>query len=117
MSAAEKIKHEVKAILLATLYFGTGIGALLVVLIVEKGIEGRHGPGGFGGAVKASCQSSASAHVWTNIICVTGALLVWNPASVIERHPGKRGLLEWFVAPYPELGSTGPTTSTAHRPS
>lgn len=165
MSAPEKIKHEIKSILLAALYFAIWIGALLVikslileeyhipfhhysmalvgalilskvvlilehvslgswvrsqpawievvlrtvlyamgvliVLILEKGIEGRHEHGGFGGAVEAAFKGSDAPHIWANIICITGALLIWNATSVIERHLGKRGLGKLLLAPLP----------------
>ena len=166
MSAAEKLKHEVKAVLLAMAYFAIWIGTLMlikdlilveydiafhgfsmalvgalilskvalilehvpfgswikrqpawvdvivrtllyalgvvVVMILEKGIEGRHEHGGFGGAVEAAYKGTDAPHVWANAICITGALLVWNAASVLQRHLGKGGFLTVFLSPVPD---------------
>lgn len=162
----EKLKHEVRAILLAALYFGLWIGALLaikalvlaeyriafhhfsmalvgalilskvvlilqhvplgswirsqpawvdllartalyalgvvVVMILEKGLEGRREHGGFGGAVEAAFKGADAPHLWANVICVTGALLIWNAASVAAMHLGKGGLARMFLVPRPE---------------
>ena len=167
MSAAEKIKHELVALLLVSAYFGIWIGTLmvmkvlildeydiafsgfskalistlilskvvlilehvslgswvkrqpawmdvslrtlmysagvLIVLILEKGIEGRNGDGGFAGAVCTAFRATDSHHVWLNTICVSGALIVFNIAAVLRCHLGKGGLLKLLLIPLPEV--------------
>jgi hypothetical protein len=166
MSSAEKLKHEIKAVLLAMLYFGVWIGTLmvmkdlileeyriafhgfsmalvgalilskvvlimehvplgswvrrqsawvdvlfrtllygagvLIVMILEKGIEGRHEHGGFGGAVASAFRATDAPHVWLNTICIAGALLIYNAAAVVRRHLGNGGLSRLFLTPLPE---------------
>jgi hypothetical protein len=165
MSTAEKIKHEITAVLLAALYFAIWFGALLVnkslilaeyhiaftgfskaligalilskvvlimehvplgswvrsqpawidvflrtalyslgvlaVLILEKGFEGRHEHGSFGGAVEAAFRGIDAPHVWSTLIYVTGALLVWNAGDLVNQHLGKWGFAKLFLAPRP----------------
>jgi hypothetical protein len=95
---------------LRTLFYSGGV---LIVLILEKGIEGRHGDGGFAGAVSAACRATDAAHVWLNTICVAGALLVFNIAAVVRSHLGRGGLLKLLLVPLP--GET-PSHSTGNPP-
>ena len=163
MNIREKLKHELKAVGLAMLYFGCWIFALLllkqlilaeykiavhgfslalvgalilskvvlilehaplgawvrvrpawvdvilrtglysfgvaVVLVLEKGFEGRHEHGGFGPAVAALFQKADAHHVWVNTMCLSGALLGYNPLTVVRRHLGKGGLMRVFLTP------------------
>ena len=84
-------------VLLRTWLYALGV---FVVLILEKGIEGRHEHGGFGGAVEAAFQSTDAPHVWVNIICISAALLIYNATSVIRRHLGKDALIKLFLKPH-----------------
>jgi uncharacterized membrane protein YczE len=161
MSVVASIKHEVKSILLTTLYFAAWflsmlalkdlilaehrievvgvskalIGALIVakavlildrvpltggpawvdvlvgtalfalgvfvVLIAERGIEGRHGPEGFFGAVRLAFTQAGPHHVGATTICVIGALLGYNAFGVLRAHVGLDGLRRMFVSPLP----------------
>lgn len=40
-------------------------------------------------------------HVWVNVICVAGALLVWNAATIIRLHLGEFGFRKLFAVPRP----------------
>ncbi len=166
MSFAAKLKEEIRAVLIATLYFGCWILALMVikwlilaeyaiafrgwsmafvgalvlakvvlvlehvslgdwvrrqpawvdvvlrtvlytlgvalVLILEKGFEGRHAAGGFGPAVQHLFQQADFYHVWATILCIAGALLGYNAIMVVRRHLGNRELFRIFLAPIPE---------------
>lgn len=166
MSVAHRLKNEIKALAVATLYFGTWLGALVVlkklilagysiefqglsaamvgtlvlakvvlimervplgawvrskpawvdvvlrtvlyaagvvvVLLLEKGFEGRHEYGGFGPALAAAFQHAETPHVWANTMCVSGALLGYNALSVVQRQLGDGGLFRLFLTPLPE---------------
>jgi hypothetical protein len=73
-----------------------------VVLVIEKGFEGRHEHGGFGPAVRYLFQQTDVYHVLANTLCLSGALLGYNALSVVQRHLGKGGLIRIFLSPLPE---------------
>jgi hypothetical protein len=166
MAGQQKLKHELKAVGVATLFFGVWIGALillktlvleeyqlgfsgwskvlvgalilakvvlilehvsfgvrvhqqpawvdvllrtalysfgvLVVMVLEKGLEGRHGHGGFTGAVLAEARGAKFPHVLVNTICLSGALFAYNVLAVVRRHLGEGGLRRLFLQPLPE---------------
>lgn len=166
MSFATKLREEIRSVLIATLYFGSWILALMVikwlvlaeyaiafsgwsmalvgalvlakvvlvlehvslgdwvrrqpawvgvvlrtafytlgvalVLIMEKGFEGRHEAGGFGPAVQHLFQRADIYHVWANVICIAGALLGYNGIMVVRRHLGNRELFRIFLATLPD---------------
>lgn len=163
MSVSQRLKHELKAVALATLYFAVWLGTLLwlkklilaeynvevavlskaivgalilakvvlilehvplgawtrsrpawvdvalrtglygvgvvVVLLLEKGFEGRHDHGGFGRSLAAVFDHADIHHVWINTMCVTGALLVYNALAIVRGHLGEGGLLRMFMTP------------------
>jgi hypothetical protein len=82
----------------------TGLYTLgvVLVLILERGIEGRHEHGGFINAVSASFQSIEAAHFWVNAICISGALFCYNALAVIRSHLDESGLLGLFLIPLPK---------------
>lgn len=86
-------------VVLRTLLYSAGV---LVILLLEKGIEGRHEHGGFGPAVRAVFQGADAPHVLANTIVMSGALLGYNALSVVRRHLGPGGLLHLFLIPLPE---------------
>lgn len=73
-----------------------------LVLILEKGFEGRHAAGGFGPAVQHLFRQADIYHLWTNVICISGALLGYNAIAVVRRHLGHLELLRIFLTPLPE---------------
>jgi hypothetical protein len=77
------------------------LGAALV-LIIEKGIEGRHEYGGIFQALQRMYQHENLHHVWANTICISGALLGYNMLSVIQRSLGEGALLGIFRSPLAE---------------
>ena len=85
-------------VILRTALYSVGV---VVVLVLERGLEGRHEHGGFVGAVTAAFQSTDSYHIWANTICVAGALLVYNALIVVRRHLGEGALLKLFLEPLP----------------
>lgn len=85
-------------VLLRTALYSAGV---VVVLVLERGIEGRHEHGGFVGAVKAAFQSTDADHIWANAICVSGALLGYNALSVLRRYLGEKHLYKLFLVPLP----------------
>ncbi len=82
-----------------TALYGAGV---VVVLLLEKGFEGRHEYGGFWQSLKSLFHHADIEHVWANAICISGALLGYNALSVIRRHLGEGGLIAMFREPLPE---------------
>jgi hypothetical protein len=85
-------------VLLRTALYSVG---LVLVMVLERGLEGRHEHGGFVGAVTAAFDSTDKYHIYANSICLSAALLVYNVLSVLRRHLGERGLLKLFLVPLP----------------
>lgn len=86
-------------VLLRTALYALGV---LVVLLLEKAVEGRHEYGGFGASLRAVFQHADVHHVWLNALCLSGALLGYNVLSVVRRRLGEGELLRMFVTPLPE---------------
>ena len=84
---------------LRTVLYSLGV---LVVLLLEKGFEGRHEHGGFLPSVVAIFQDADAPHVWANTICLSGALLFYNLLSVLRQQLGEGGLVRVFLSPLPE---------------
>ena len=83
-------------VLLRTLLYSLGV---LLVLLLEKGFEGRHEYGGFAASLRAVYEHTDINHVWSNAIVLTGALLAYNTLSVIRVHLGEGGMLRLFLIP------------------
>jgi len=90
-------------VVLRTALYGLGV---VLVLLVEKGFEGRHEYGGLGPALRAVFERTDIHHVWTTSIGVTGALLAYNGLAVIRRNLGRGALLRMFLSPLPPESST-----------
>lgn len=85
-------------VVLRTAMYSAGV---VVVLVLERGIEGRHEHGGFVGALQAAFQGSDADHILVNAMCISGALLVYNALSVIRRYLGDKPLFKLFLVPLP----------------
>ena len=83
-------------VILRTLLYAIGT---LVVMLLEKAFETRHGQGGFGSALMNVFQHRDMPHVWADAICVSGALLFYNSLSALNRHLGSGGLAKVFLSP------------------
>ena len=99
VSLGEGTRPALVDVILRTVFYTAGV---FVVLILEKGFEGRHEYGGFGPSLTAVFQHADAYHVWANTICVSGALLAYNVMAVIRRHLGEGGLMRLLMAPMPE---------------
>lgn len=86
-------------IVLRTAMYALGVA---VVLLLEKGFEGRHEHGGFGPALEQLFQQADILHVWANTLCLSGALLGYNMLSAVQRHLPKGGLVRIFMTPLPD---------------
>jgi hypothetical protein len=62
---------------------------IFIVLVLEKSFEARHEYGGFIGAFKNLKSTANDYHIYVNMICVSGAILVYNIWSVIKLKLGK----------------------------
>ena len=89
-------------VVLRTMLYALGV---LVVLLLEKGFEGRHEYGGFGASLSAVFEHADIHQVWLNLVVVSGALLGYNVLSVIDRYLGEGGVLRLLSRPLP-TGST-----------
>ena len=85
-------------VLIRTTLYTLGI---FIILILEKGLEGRTEYGGFISSIKHSFSNVDIYHVWVNTIVVFGALLVFNTISIFRKHLGKGGLLKMLLVPPP----------------
>jgi hypothetical protein len=70
-------------VILRTALYALGV---LVVLLLEKAVEGRHEHSGFGPSLVAVFQHAEVHQVWVNTICLSGALLGYNVLSVVRGH-------------------------------
>jgi hypothetical protein len=89
----------------STNYFYFYIFGVFVVLLLEKGFEGRHEHGGFTAALTSVFESADIYHVWLNFICLSVALLSYNVLSVVRKNLGKGALLSMFIRPLPDDGT------------
>ena len=83
-------------VVLRTLLYAFGV---VLVLIIEKGFEGRHEYGGFAQSLRTIWHHEDIYHLWTNAIVITGALLFYNILSVVRSHLGEGALLRLYLAP------------------
>ena len=85
-------------VLVRTGLYSAGV---VVVLLLEKGFEGRHEYGGFIPSLLSVFQHADIDHVWANTICVTAALLGFNLLSVVRATLGQGGLARMLRNPVP----------------
>lgn len=83
-------------VLARTLLYSIGV---LIVLLLEKGLEGRHEYGGVAAALTALFDQQDIYHVWANTICLFGALLNFNILMLVQERLGGRRLIELFTTP------------------
>ena len=86
-------------VILRTAMYSLGVA---VVLVLERGFEGRHAHGGFGPALWYLFRQADFPHILANTLCLSGALLGYNILTVVRRHLGKRGLIRLFLSPLPD---------------
>lgn len=89
---------------LRTAMYSLGVA---IVIVLEKGFEGRHDHGGFGPALRYLFQHEDFHHVLANVLCLSGALLGYNALSVVKRHLGEGGVIQIFRSPLPEETQAG----------
>lgn len=78
-------------ILLRTLLYMAGV---FVILVLEKSIEARHEYGGFFSALKNLASHADRYHIWVNVICMFGAVFVYNTAAAVKAYLGEGGLIK-----------------------
>jgi hypothetical protein len=100
-------------VVLRTVLYSLGV---VIVLVLEKGIEGWHEHGGFGAAVKAALGSTDIDHIAANTLCVSAALFGYNVMTVVRCHLGAGGLFKLFLVPLPRSGCA-PAASRPSPPS
>jgi hypothetical protein len=78
------------------------------VLLLEKGLEGRHEHSGFLASVMALFHDADLTHVWANTICLSGALFGFNALSVVRQHLGEGGFRRLFSTPLSDIADISP---------
>jgi len=91
-------------VVLRTALYSVGVA---VVLLLEKGFEGRHEAGGFWPSLISLFEDADLSHVWANTICLSGALLGYNAVSMIRRYLGEGGLRRILLSPPAEWSKDG----------
>ena len=86
-------------VVLRTLLYSLGV---VIVLLLEKGFDGRHEYGGFVASLSMVFKHVDIYQVWLNAIAISSALLVYNILAVIRKHLGEGGLLRLFLRPIPK---------------
>ena len=81
-----------------TVLYGVGV---VVVLLLEKAIEGRNEHGGVWPALRQVFHHADIHHVWATTIGIGGALLVFNALSALRGHVGDRALMRMLRTPVP----------------
>lgn len=81
-------------VLVRTVLYAIGT---LVVLLLEKSFESRHEHGGMLPALARVFEHRDMPHVWTNTICLGGALLFYNLLTALNHHLGTGGLARVFL--------------------
>lgn len=82
-------------IFIRTILYSFGV---LVVMILEKGFEGRNEYGGFGSSLQQVFNHVDIYHVWVNTIVVFITLLGFNLITYISNQLGKGTLLRMLFA-------------------
>jgi hypothetical protein len=83
-------------VILRTVLYSLGV---LVILILEKGFEGRHEYGGFANSLRQVFNHVDVYHVWVNSIVVSCALLSFNFLTLIRMRLGKGVLFRMLKDP------------------
>lgn len=86
------------AVVLRTALYTLGV---FLVLLLEKGFEGRHEYGSFAASVTDQLNNANTAHILASTLCLCGALLGYNVYSVIRLQLGERTLADLFLSPLP----------------
>ena len=86
-------------VVLRTAIYSLGVA---VVLLLEKGFEGRHAHGGFGPALQQVIRQTDFQHVLANTLCLSGALLVYNILSVVQQYLEEGSVIRIFLSPLPD---------------
>jgi hypothetical protein len=84
--------------ILRTAFYSLGV---FIVVVLERGLEGRHEHGGFIPSLVAIFQGVDVYHVLVNVIVLSGALLVYSLVFVVRRHLGEGGLIRLYLSPIP----------------
>jgi hypothetical protein len=97
-------------LVLRTALYGLGV---LAVLVLEKAFETRHEFGGFAPALPRVFRHPDMPHVWANVLCIVGALLVFNVIAVIREVYGAPSLLPLFFSTPPQPSREGAARTPA----
>ena len=95
-------------VLLRTLLYSAGV---VLVMLLEKGLEGRHESGGFIAAIQATFKNNDIYHVWANTLCMTGALLGFNIYALLQDRLGIKAMLQLFTTPIHKKGENPSVTN------
>ena len=91
------VQHQppVIDIILRTILYSMGV---CIVVILEKGFEGRDKYDGFTNSVSYLISHRDIYHVWSTTIGVSASIFIYNCYIVIQRKLGKNGLSKLFFS-------------------
>lgn len=75
----------------------------LVIMVLERAFESRHEHGGFSAALSAIVGGVHRNHLLADLLCVCGALLVFNIFSILHAAFGKGVVISLLLSPRQHL--------------
>jgi len=75
----------------------------LVIMVLERAFESRHEHGGFSAALAAIVGGVHRNHLLADLLCVCGALLVFNTFSILHAAFGKGVVISLLLSPRQHL--------------
>lgn len=98
-----KKQPAIISVLVRTLLYLVGV---MLVLILERSIEGYNEYGGFKNAFLTAFNETNIYHVWVNSICVFGALFFFNLSTLLKKYIGEKGFQNMLLSPAPDQSLT-----------
>ena len=91
------VQHQAPVIdiVLRTILYSMGV---FIVVILEKGFEGRDKYGGFSKSVSYLISHRDIYHVWATTIGVSASIFIYNCYVVIQKQLGKNGISKLFFS-------------------
>ena len=95
-----------------TILYALGV---IVVLVIERTIEGRSEHGTIIASFKMVFQEIDRNRILANTLGITAALLLFNVMAVIRKHLGGKSLLRLLLMPVPQEPNTNTTRTQPPR--
>ena len=97
ISLGKWVQHKpaIVDVTILTILYSAGVA---VVVLLEKAFEHRHEVKGFTNAIMYVVHNRDFYHVWATTIGASGAILVYNSFTVVQRKLGEKGLRKLFFS-------------------